>query len=134
MSNKEKIKKFMLGNKFVTFIDDKGKVVLSRGYSPNINRLSCFDEDGIGVGCGDCYWHEKIGQCRANNVPNETTEKAQRLYCDGDYKNKLAYWTVKRYIVEEFSVLASSKKEALDQAIDPYAITITKETCIRKKK
>lgn len=42
-------------------------------------------------------------------------------------------WSIKRYIIEEFSVEADTKEEALVNIVDPHSITIVKET-IRKAK
>jgi hypothetical protein len=45
-------------------------------------------------------------------------------------------WIIKRYIVEEYSVEAESRKEALEKVYkkgDPYKICVIKETVKKEK-
>lgn len=49
---------------------------------------------------------------------------------------KKSYYIVKRYILEEYEVLATSKGNAKQKATedgDPHKITVIKETAIRQK-
>lgn len=46
-------------------------------------------------------------------------------------KNKGGLWKVKRTVVEEFEVWASTKEDALRVEKEPHKITVVKETAFR---
>lgn len=43
-------------------------------------------------------------------------------------------YRVKRYIIEYFQVEAETRKEALENAENPYQIKVIRETCVKEKK
>lgn len=43
------------------------------------------------------------------------------------------FYLVKRYIIEEFEVLANSKEEAISIAEDPYKVKVVKSIAIKSK-